>query len=179
MAICTIVSITVPAATIALWLRHRMKNISSRGPYLSSRKSANWNDAPIFILVFSNSFLHQSSYFFSLTWAMVSIFQLCCYYLFSATVYSLSLNVTDQVWADAAPAWGRGTATSMHKNDWHFSDTPLCSDWLCWSGSGGLLQIKLQPLGGTQTVDFYTADLYIILMSNHNDNFSKYNQTSS
>ena len=28
----------------------------------------------------------------------------------------------------------------------------------------------------TQTVDFYTADLYLILLSDHNDNFSKYNQ---
>ena len=27
-----------------------------------------------------------------------------------------------------------------------------------------------------QTVDFYTADLYLILLSDHNDNFSKYNQ---
>ena len=27
-----------------------------------------------------------------------------------------------------------------------------------------------------QTVDFYTADLYLILLSDHNDNFSKYNK---
>ena len=26
-----------------------------------------------------------------------------------------------------------------------------------------------------QTVDYYTADLYLILLSDHNDNFSKYN----
>ena len=27
-----------------------------------------------------------------------------------------------------------------------------------------------------QTVDYYTADLYLVLLSDHNDNFSKYNQ---
>ena len=75
MAIC--------AATIALWLKHRMKHISSRGPYLSSRKVAGfasllspykscsslhlWNDALIFILVFSlawtNSFFLHCFFF--------------------------------------------------------------------------------------------------------------------
>ena len=65
--ICAIVSITVTAAAVALWLKHRMKHISSRGPYLSSRKAANstlllspykshsslqlWNDALKCILV--------------------------------------------------------------------------------------------------------------------------------
>ena len=41
MTICTIVSITVTGATVDLWLKQRMKHISSRGPYLSSRKAAN------------------------------------------------------------------------------------------------------------------------------------------
>ena len=36
----------------------------------------------------------------------------------------------------------------MHKNDWHFLDTPLGSDWLYLAGSGRSLQIQLQPLGG-------------------------------
>ena len=27
-----------------------------------------------------------------------------------------------------------------------------------------------------QIVDFYTADVYLILLSDHNDNFSKYNK---
>ena len=39
--ICAIATIAVTTATIALWLKHRMKHISSRGPYLSSRKAAN------------------------------------------------------------------------------------------------------------------------------------------
>ena len=45
------------------------------------------------------------------------------------------------------------------------------------SGSGRFLQIKLQPLGGAiATQDFCTADLHLILLSDHNDNFSKYNK---
>ena len=35
-AICTIVTITVIVATISLSLKHRMKHILSRGPYLFS-----------------------------------------------------------------------------------------------------------------------------------------------
>ena len=34
---CAIASITVTAAILALWSKHRMKHMSSRGPYLSSR----------------------------------------------------------------------------------------------------------------------------------------------
>ena len=89
------------------------------------------------------------------------IFQLCCCCsLFSAAVYRLvfSLNFSDQVRADTAhlhqeghcpvrAAWPR-CQQPVHESDWHFSDTPLSSDWLCWSRSGGFLQIKLGPLGG-------------------------------
>ena len=62
-AICAIASVTVTATTTALWFKHEMKHISSRGPYFSSRKASNsalllsphkshsslhlWNDAPI------------------------------------------------------------------------------------------------------------------------------------
>ena len=37
---CVIASIAVTATAIALWLKHRMDHLSSRGPYLSSRKAA-------------------------------------------------------------------------------------------------------------------------------------------
>ena len=30
-----------------------------------------------------------------------------------------------------------------------------------------------------QTVDLYTADLYVVILSDYNDNFSKYNQDQS
>ena len=103
-----------------------------------------WNDPLIFILVFSlarssSLFLHcfSSSVFLSLLFDVGN----------SGACLSLSLSLSDQVRADTAPVGGRGTA-SMEENDWHFSDTPLGSDWLCWSWRGGFLQIKLQPLGG-------------------------------
>ena len=72
--------------------------------------------APIFILIFS---LSWSNSFFSHCFS-------------SAIVYSLGLDVSDQV--RAGTVWGRGTAQYalcegggcqqlMHENDWHFSDT--------------------------------------------------------
>ena len=103
----------------------------------------------------------------------------------STVVYSLSLslNVSDQ-----QALCGRGALPSthcmreggcqqrMHEHDRHFSDTPLGSDWLCWFGSGGFLQIKLRPQGGaTDSGFFYTVDLHLILQSHHNEILSKYN----
>ena len=81
------------------------------------------------------------------------IFWLCCC-LFSTIVYSSdsSLNISVQVTAGTAPAWG-GALLSMSCLR-HFSDTPLGSDWLCWSRSCGFLQIKLQPLGGATDSGF-------------------------
>ena len=132
MTICVIVSITVTTATIALWLKQRMKHISSRGPYLSSRKAANsasllspykscsslhlWNDAliviPVFSLALSSSFFFAFlvSHFICSLWRgqWWGIFLLCCCCLFSTIVYSLSLNVSDQV--GAGTVRGRGTA---------------------------------------------------------------------
>ena len=68
--------------------------------------------------------------------------------LLSAIVYSLGLIISDQVRA--------GTADNMHvlENDWQFSDTPFGSDWLCWSGSSGFLQIKLGPPDGAKDSGF-------------------------
>ena len=118
MAICAIVSITVTTATTVLWLKHRIKHISSGGPYLSSRKSANsasllspyksrsslhhWNDT------FYSAFLRQSSYFFSLTWAMLG--QFLALLLLSVLLHCLQVNISDQVRAGTTPVQGRGTA---------------------------------------------------------------------
>ena len=54
-------------------------------------------------------FLHSFFFFFSLTRAMLR-HCIALSYLFSSIVYSLSLNVSDQVRADTVPVWGRGTA---------------------------------------------------------------------
>ena len=119
LAICAIVSITVTAATLALWLKHRMKHISSRGPYLSSRKAANcvtleslqilqlppslkWR-SNIYPCLLSGSvqlFWSRSILLFFISVLISSlwrgqwwdIFRLCCC-LFSAIVYSLNLNI--------------------------------------------------------------------------------------
>ena len=151
-----------------------MKHISSRGPYLSSRKAANsasllspyksrssfhlWNDTLIFALVFSlalsNSFfLHcfSSSVFLILLFDMGSgraFFRLCCCCLFSAIVNSLSLNVSDQVRAGTAPVLGRGAASSICMR---IIDSP---DWLCSPGRGGFLQIKLGTVDGATVSGF-------------------------
>ena len=177
--ICATASITVTADTISLCLKHRLKHIPSSGPYLSSNKAANfamllspykpcsslhlWNDTPIFILViplavqfflFTLLFLISVFLWCGYWWG---IYQLCCCCLFSASVYRLALNVSDQLRADTASVWGRGTYTlreggelpAAYAREWL---TPLRhSSWLwlvVFIRSGGFLQIKLGPLGG-------------------------------
>ena len=110
-----------------------MKHISSRGPYLSSRKAANsasllspykscsslhlWNDISISIVVlslaWSNFFLFTLHFFISLLisspwrgqwWGIFSALL-----LLSALCHCLHFG-SDQVRADAAPVRGRGTA---------------------------------------------------------------------
>ena len=162
-------SIAVTTATISLWLKNLMKHLSSRGPYLSSRKAANsasllspykshsslhlLNDAPLLMLVFSlawsNYFFLQcfclsGFLFFLLTWAMVGHF--LALLLLSVLCHCLHFEFKlEHVWpggAGTAPAWGMSTAQycCQHKNDWHFSDIPLGFDWLCWSRNCGFLQ---------------------------------------
>ena len=145
------------------------------------------------ILCFYTALLRQSSYFFSLTWAVVGHF--LALLLLSVLRHCVQLDCTQwQQWdwtylaryEQALHLCGVGALCStrcvreggcqqcMHENDWHFSDTPVGSDWLCWSRSGGFLQIT----GWSHRwLIFYTADLYLILLSNHNANFSKYNKT--
>ena len=166
-----------------------MKHISSRGPYLSKPslllspfKSSSslhlWNYAPIFILVFSLAlsnlfFLHcfYSSVFFIWCGQWWRMFLLCC---LSTIVHSLSLNL-NQVRADAAPVWGRSTAQytlreggglpTMHA----MIDTPQtlplaligCVDLGAVDSCKSTSSHWVEP----QTVDLYTADLYLILPS--------------
>ena len=143
--------------------------------YLGARKFHNWTCCTVGILSKYHAGIHwapESDLFFHKCEMEVAtgvssfwhgpwwgIFRLCCC-LFCTIIYSLGLNVSDQVRAGTASAWGR----------------LLGSNWLCWSGSGGFLQIKLGHWVKPQTVDFYTADLYLILLSDYDDNFSKYNK---
>ena len=60
----------------------------------------------VFTLLFFISHL-ISSLWWGQWW---DILRLCCCCLFSTIVYRLGTNVSDQVRADTAPVWGRGTA---------------------------------------------------------------------
>ena len=198
------------ATTIDLWLKHRMKHISSRGPYLSSRKAANsasilspsiscsslhlWNELLIFILVFSlarsNSlYLHC----FSLS---VFLFLLIDVdnggaFFGSVVVCSPPLCELGHIWSGKSKhctcvgeghfpvhtTWGRGTASSVCMRMTDTSQTlPLaligCIDLGTVDSSKSNYSHWVVP----QTVDFYTADLYLILLSDQNETFSKYNQ---
>ena len=147
-------SIIVTTATMALWLKHRRKHISSRGPYMSSRKAANsesllspyksrnslhlWNDTSIFILDF---FLAWSSSLFLHCFSS-SVFLFLLFYMCNGGVFFGSVVVVC---------------------------SPPCLQFELehiWPGK------SRQP----QTEDFYTAHLYLIPLSDHNDNFSKYNK---
>ena len=74
---------------------------------------------------------------------------------------------------DTATVWGRGAASRVCEHAW----LTLLSSPSALIGyvktAGGFLQIKLGPLGGA-TVDFYTVDVYFMLLSDHYDNCSKY-----
>ena len=137
----------------------------------------------VFSLAWSNSlFLHCffvisliSSLWYRQWWG---IFHCCC--LFSAIVYILGLNLSDQV--RAGTVRGRGTAQYVLREgcqhyawEWHFLDTPLGSDWLCWAGSSGFMQIELGPLVDSIDSGFF-CHLCPILLLDQNDNFSKYNK---
>ena len=183
MAICTIASITVTAAIIALWLKHRMKHISSSNPYLSSRKVLTNPTAPstsemtlqyssLFslwfgpILHFYTDFLRQSSYFFSLKWVNAGHFSAL---LLFHHCLQLSLKISDQVRAGTAPAPGRGTAQytlcqggglqAVYAWEWYFSNTSLRSDpWVVDS-------CKSNYSHWVEPVDFYTAVSYFNVRS--------------
>ena len=164
-AICATANITVTANTIALWLKERMKHIKQwsllvqqKRPYKSCSSIHLWNDAPIFILVFSqvrsNSFfLHcfsfQSSYFSPWTWTMAAHFR-----LFSAIVYSLSFsrNLSDQVRAGTAPVQGRGAAAVLIGCVDPGVEDSCKSNYSHW----------VEP----QTLDFYTADIIMTILAN-------------
>ena len=113
-------------------------------PY-RSRSSTTSEMTPIFILVFSparskcfsfyTAFLHQSAYFFSLTWSMVA---------YSSALLLLSiLHHFCRIWP----------GESRHCTCVGEGHCPVCAaHYSHW-------------------VEPQTADLYLILLSDHNDNF--------
>ena len=98
--------------------REAANSASLLSPYKSCSSLHLWNDdiCPSFLSGSVQFFLFTLLLLISLLISSLScgqwwgIFQLCCCCLLSAIVYSLSLKVSDQVRADTAPVWGRGTA---------------------------------------------------------------------
>ena len=123
----------------------------------------------IFFPVRSNSFF---LYCFSLSVFLFPFLDVGNGGIFFSSVASLAL-FTVCVWAwTYLNRWGQtlregGAVSSTHsvreegcqqhmcEHDWHFSDTPLGSDWLCWFGNSGFLQIKLRLLGGAADSGFF------------------------
>ena len=138
-----------------------------------------WPTAPIFLLVFSlarsNSlFLHcfSSSYFLPLTWAMVGhvsalLSSILCHCLQFGLKLDLNWPGESRHCACVRRADGR---TCMRVTD--TSQTrPLALIGCVDPGEADSCKSKY-----SHWVEPQTADLHLILLSNHNDNFSKYNQ---
>ena len=104
------------------------------------------------IISFYIAYLRQSSYLFSLTWAMVQAF-FC----------SVASPPLFTVWA-----WPSLIDTSQ--------TLPLVLIGCIDPGAVDLCKSNYSLWVDPQTVGFYTADLHFILLSDHNDNFNKYNQ---
>ena len=126
-------SITVTAATIALLLKLRIKHISSRGSYLSSRKAAN-----------SASLLSP-------------------YKSWHADIYPSFLSGSVKFFVFTLLFFVRLLLFDVGNGGTFFDSVVVCSHYLQFEHE--------------QTVDFYTADLYLLLLSIHNDNYCKYNNT--
>ena len=187
----------------SLVVKHRMKHISSRGPYLASRKAANsasllspyksrhsstserklWHLSKFFlwfgpILSFHTTF-HQSSYFFSLTWSAVGHFSALL--LFSVLHHWLQFEDELEL------IWNRGEQTLRLRKGGALPSTRVRREGLPQrlidtSQTLPLALIGFVYLGVGDScksnyshwVEPQTADLYLILLSDHNDNFSNY-----
>ena len=115
------------------------------------------------------AFLHQFTYslWHGQWWGILRLCCCCC--LFSAIVHSLSwsLSGSDQVRAGTVPVWGRGTAQYVLCEGGELIDT---------SQTLPLVPIGCVDSGAVDSCksNYITADLYLILLSDHNENFSKY-----
>ena len=136
------------------------------------------------ILCFYTAFLRQSSYFFSLTWAMVGHFSAL---LLSALRHRLQFGLelecicicacAGEGHSSVSTAWGRLAASSICTRLIYTSQTlPLALIGCVDPGVLDSCKSNYVHWVEPQTVDFYTADLYLILLLDHNHNFSKCNK---
>ena len=136
------------------------------------------------ILSFYTASFRQSSYFFSLTWAMVGHF--LALLLLSVLRHCLQFGL-ESIW----PGKSRHCTWTVEGH------CPVCAGktaYICTRMIDTSQTLPLDLIGridpravdscrssyghwvDPQTVDLYTTDLYLILLSDHNDNISKYNK---
>ena len=103
--------------------------------------------------------------------ALIFILVLDSFCCLSAIFCSSSLNISDQVRAELHLRGGG----ALPSND--TSQTlPLALIGCVYSGAVDSCKSNYSHWVEPQTVGFYTADLYLILLLDHNDSFSKYNK---
>ena len=170
-----------------------MTHISSRAPYLSSRKVLTNPAAPSTsemmlrylsllsrwlgpVLCVYTAFLHQSSCFLSLTWTMVgaffsSVVVVCSPPLFTVWAWTYLTRWEQQLHL----CQGRGAASSICRRVTLLRHSPWL--WLVvltrkrWNFAN-----QIRATGWSHRVDSYTADLYLIVLSDCDDNLMKYNK---
>ena len=113
------------------------------------------------------------------------IFRLCCCCLFSAIFYCLGIQpgksrhcvCMGEWYCPVRAVWGRGAASSLCTRMIDISQTLSLALIGCIEpGVMDSCKSNYSHWVKPQTVDFYTAVLYLILLSDHDDNFSKYNK---
>ena len=88
-----------------------------------------------------------------------------------------SPHANDSVKEATVSVRGRGVASSVCTRVIDTSQTlPLALIGCIEPGAVDSCKSNYSHWVEPQTVDFYTADLYLILLSDHNDNFSNYNK---
>ena len=130
------------------------------------------------ILCFYTAFLHQSYYFFCLGKSgasFSSVVVVCSPPSFTvwAWTYLTRWKQTHRV----CTAWGRGAASSICVRMINTSQTLSLALIGCVEpGAVDSCKSNYGHWVEPQIVDFYTADLYLILLSDHNYSFSKDNK---
>ena len=173
-------SLFVQQKSSQLCLALESLHIPQRPPLLK------WRHSPI--LSFYTAFLHQCSYFFSLMFAMVGHF--LALFLLSVLRHCLQFGLElEHIWpgksrhctctgkghCSEGAVWGRVAASSICTRMIDTSQThPLALIGCVDLGAVDSCKSNYVNWVDPQTVDFYTADLYLILLSDHNENFSKY-----
>ena len=126
------------------------------------------------IFTFYTAFLHQSSYVFSLTWAVVGYFSAL---LLSLPVHCLQFEL-ESIWPGKSRhcTCVREGGCQQCTKVIYTQTLPLALIGCIELGAVDSCKSNYSHWVEPQTVDFYTDNLYLILLSHHYDNFSKYDK---